>query len=133
MNEQSQQTQQNGFWAIVEIFGHQRIAGFLSEQTLGGQTFVRVDVPEIPAGVGEYGSKDGPVSAHSKMFGAGAIYAISPVDEPIARSAAQSIRHKPITAYGIRDALRNVPDDQRARLLAGPEDDGDNRASSSFE
>lgn len=118
--QNDQQKASNGFWAIVEIFGHQRIAGFLSEQTIGGQSFVRVDVPELPAKPGRYDS-DGPVSAHSKLYGGSAIYAISPVDEPIARVAAAEIRHKPLTSYGIADVLRNMLDEQRMRLLSGPE------------
>jgi hypothetical protein len=40
-------------WAIVEIFGHQRIAGRLTEQTIGGCSFVRVDVPALPQADGE--------------------------------------------------------------------------------
>ncbi len=32
-------------WAIVELFGHQKIAGKLTEQTIGGCHFIRVDVP----------------------------------------------------------------------------------------
>ena len=36
-------------WAIVEIFGHQRIAGKVTEQTIGGCSFVRVDVPALPS------------------------------------------------------------------------------------
>ncbi len=34
-------------FAIVELFGHQIIAGLVSEQVIGGQGFVRVDVPTI--------------------------------------------------------------------------------------
>lgn len=103
---------QVGMWAIVELFGHQRIAGFMTEQVVAGQGFVRIDVPEVPAAHGE-----GKVAAHSKMFGAGAIYAINPVDEAIATAAATTIRHAPVSAYGLQDALRNLPDEQRRRLL----------------
>lgn len=119
----------NGFWAIVEIFGHQRIAGFLSEQTIGGQSFVRVDVPELPGGSDSYGRPTGAIAAHSKLYGGSAIYAITPVDETIALVSAQSIRHTPVTAYGVAEALRNMPEEQRTRLLAGPDgaDDRDDR------
>ena len=34
-------------WAIVEIFGHTRIAGRISEQSFGGAALVRVDVPPV--------------------------------------------------------------------------------------
>ena len=34
-------------WAIVELFGHQRIAGKISEHAVGGCSFVRIDVPEF--------------------------------------------------------------------------------------
>lgn len=57
-------------WAVVELFGHQVIAGMVSEQVIGGQGFVRVDVPAVN------GSQ-----AFTKFYGAGAIYAISPCDE----------------------------------------------------
>lgn len=103
-------------WVILELFGHARIAGFMTEQTIAGQGFVRVDVPEIEARNGE-----GTIAAHSAMYGAGAIYAINPVDEQIARLAAAQIRHAPVSSYGLREALRNMPDDHRRRLLAGPD------------
>ena len=32
------------FWAIVELMGHQRIAGKVSEETIGGAALLRVDV-----------------------------------------------------------------------------------------
>lgn len=108
-----------GMWAIIEIFGHQRIAGFMTEQVIAGQGFIRVDVPELP---GETSME--PIAAHSKLYGPGSIYAISPVDETLARLAAQQIRHVPVSSYGLREALRNMPEEHRARLLAGPHDLG---------
>lgn len=106
-----------GMWAVVEIFGHQRIAGFLTEQVIAGQGFIRVDVPEIPAQVGG----DGPIAAHTKMFGPGAIYGINPVDEAIATAAARNIRHAPVHAYGMADVFRTMPQEERLRLM-GPDD-----------
>lgn len=33
-------------WGIVELMGHQRVAGRLSEQPLGGGNLLRVDIPD---------------------------------------------------------------------------------------
>ena len=33
-------------WAVVELFGHQRVTGKLSTQTLGAACLLRVDIPE---------------------------------------------------------------------------------------
>lgn len=34
-------------WGLLELFGHQRLAGKLSEQTIGGVHFIRIDVPDV--------------------------------------------------------------------------------------
>ena len=34
-------------WAVVELFGHQRIVGFLSQQTFCTGVLFRVDVPDL--------------------------------------------------------------------------------------
>jgi hypothetical protein len=34
-------------FAIVELFGHSIISGKVSEQVIGGASFVRVDVPAV--------------------------------------------------------------------------------------
>ena len=34
-------------WAIVEVMGHSRYAGRVTEQAIGGCAFVRVDVPAV--------------------------------------------------------------------------------------
>ena len=77
-------------WAIVEIMGHVRLAGKVSEQAVGGVNFVRVDVPAI-----------GDQPEFTKLYGAGAIYCISIVSEPVARAAAQSFRAAPVSVYDI--------------------------------
>lgn len=75
-------------YAIVELFGHQRIAGLVSEQTIGGCQFVRVDVPAVDS-----------APAYTKLFGQGAIYAISIVEEKVAIAAASRLRVRPIMPY----------------------------------
>lgn len=42
-------------WAIVEIMGHQVVAGRVSEQFIAGAGFIRLDIPEVDGrgGTGE--------------------------------------------------------------------------------
>lgn len=75
-------------WAIVELFGHQQIAGRISEQAIGGSSFVRVDVPELPD-----------AQPFTKFFGGAAIYAITPTDEQTATIAASAIKARPVQAW----------------------------------
>ena len=66
-------------WALVELFGHQRIVGFLSQQTCGRDVLLRVDVPDL--------LKDGKIvrRGFTRYFGMSAIYSITPVDEATMR------------------------------------------------
>lgn len=103
-------------WAIVELFGHSRIAGLLSEQPIGGCSFVRVDVPELVV--------DGQtIPAATKLFGQGAIYAISIVDEAAALVAAREIRFQPVSVWSLRRGLECMPADSRQRLLAADDNE----------
>ena len=88
-------------WAIVEIFGHQKFAGKVSEFALGGCNFVRVDVPEIPGRLAKPGVRVGNARhpAFTKLFGQGAIYSITLVSEETARRANEQIQPEPITVY----------------------------------
>ena len=106
MEEQSKIEQ----WAVVELFGHQKIAGLLTEATIGGCSFVRVDVPAI-----------GESPAFTKLYGNGAIYAISFVTEDIARRAASYYEVKPVQSYELRQLPHNSysgPQD-----MEGPDDE----------
>lgn len=65
--------------ALVELFGHQRIAGKVSEQVIAGTGFIRVDVPATKK------------AAYTRFFNPAAIYGITPVDEATALALAGSI------------------------------------------
>ncbi len=83
---------QNAFetWAVVELFGHNVIAGKVSEQVVAGTGFVRVDVPEISN-----------IASYSRLFGGSAIYSITPCSEEIARQYAENLRARPIVIYQV--------------------------------
>ncbi len=81
-------------WALVELFGHQRVAGLLTEATLGGCHFLRVDVPEI-----------GDAPAFTRLYTQGAIYGITFVEERIARELARQFRVQPVQQYELRNLL----------------------------
>lgn len=79
-------------WAIVEIMGHRQFAGFVGEQTIGGVAFVRIDVPECKV-------NGQTLPAFTKLFGASAIYAISPCTEETAMAFAQMSKTRSFNLY----------------------------------
>lgn len=72
-------------WAIVELMGHRRLAGHVSEQEIAGQAFLRLDVPA-----------DLPVT---QFYSASAVYCITPTTEEIARGLAARMRPAPVQRY----------------------------------
>lgn len=81
-------------WAIVEVMGHSRYAGRVTEQPIGGCAFVRVDVPAF---------EDYP--AFTKLLGQSSIFAITPATEDIARGMAKQMRNRPVSVYDLPSAL----------------------------
>jgi hypothetical protein len=75
-------------WAIIELFGHSKIAGRCTEENIAGTNMLRVDVPE---------TKNQP--AFTKYYGSAAIYAINPVDEKTAIMAAENVQVAPISVW----------------------------------
>ena len=99
-------------WALLELFGHQRLAGRVTEQQLGGSSFVRVDVPED-------GKKKG--WKLSKLYNPSAIYSITPVTEETARLVAKSISPEPVTRWDVSQMVQ----DAKRTLRAAPENPDD--------
>ena len=85
-------TEQFKTWALVELFGHSRIAGEVSEQTIAGGAMVRIDVPETETS-----------PAFTRIVNVSAIYAINPMTEEMVRSISGQLNVKPIQPWDIRE------------------------------
>lgn len=94
-------------WALVELFGHNRVAGKVTEAEIGGGSLIRVDVPSV--------KNQQPIT---KYYNVKAIYGITPVDEATAKRIAESIDAAPINSYSIEREI-----ERRKRLGSGDQDD----------
>lgn len=104
-------------WAIIEIFGHQKYAGFVQAQAFGTTVMFRLDVPDLPertrplelptwvtiesTGARQYAPAGTVIKApakqgFSKIFGAAAIYCITPCTEDAARAAIEQMSPRPL-------------------------------------
>ena len=79
-------------WALVELFGelfgHQKIIGKVTEATMAGGAFLRVDVPAFDHS-----------PAFTRFYGPGAIYSINPVTEEVARGLCERYRNEPVSRF----------------------------------
>jgi hypothetical protein len=91
-------------WALVELFGHQKIVGKVSEATLAGGAFLRVDVPAFN---GE--------AAFTRFYGPGAIYSINPVTEDIARGLMAHYRNAPVHRFELPQIAEKVNEPEPPR------------------
>ena len=83
-------------WALVELFGHARIVGKVTEATIAGGVFIRVDVP----------NDDGSEVLFTRFFGPSAIYSMSPIDKDMALHLARSVSAEPVKQYELPPQLR---------------------------
>ncbi len=75
-------------WAIVELFGHQRVAGKVTEAEIGGCSFVRIDIPAVEDS-----------QALTKFYGNGAIYSMTPVSEELVTAYVKRYKPAPLNVY----------------------------------
>lgn len=99
--------QQSTMWAIVEVMGHHKFAGKVSEQVFAGQGFVRVDVPALPERRDRYYTRR-ETPAFTKLIGAGSIYAITPCTEDVACKAADQFRSDPVECLDLTPAAKAI-------------------------
>lgn len=77
-------------WGIVELMGHVRMAGKISEQELFGAKVGRIDIP----GEGD--------SFMTQYFGGSSLYRLTPTTEDTARMVAAHHQPEPVYVYELR-------------------------------
>ena len=92
-------------WAIVELFGHNQLAGKVSEQTIAGQSFVRIDVP-----------KTSKTPCFTKYHLPTAVYGLTPVDEDYAKRMAERIDAVPVATYAHNEVISEIIKERLASL-----------------
>lgn len=79
-------------WALVELMGHNKIAGRVTEHKFGNQSMLRVDVPAV-----------GNLPAFSKIIAVNAVYAINPLTEEDATEYAAQLKATPLDVWDMQN------------------------------
>ena len=92
-------------WCILELMGHRKLAGFVTEETVAGAAFIRLDVygmaPE-PGGMVAGGIEEPPgpeTAAITQFYSPSAVYCMTPTTEAVARRLAQRTTPAPVSRY----------------------------------
>lgn len=74
-------------WAILELMGHRRLAGKITESTLCGGAFIRIDIP----------GEDGKFS--TQFYSPASVYCLTPTTEELARAMALNNQPAPVSRW----------------------------------
>ncbi len=74
-------------WAILELMGHRRLAGYVTEQEIGGTNMLRIEIP----------GPDG--DSTTQFYSSQAVYAITPTTEDIARRFSRRSQPGPVNVW----------------------------------
>lgn len=116
-------------WAVLELMGHRKLAGLLSEQDIAGHGFLRLEIPGAPAkpavhkertadgwrevmniklpdGTGhdcDYFCEQGQpeIPPATQFYSPSAVYAITPTTERVARAMAAAHRYEPVQRFDL--------------------------------
>jgi hypothetical protein len=81
-------------WAIVELMGHRKLAGRVSEEIRFGVVMCRIDVPDVflpPDSL--------PMPGFTQFYGGSSLYSVTPTSEEVCRRFTTYHRERPVEAY----------------------------------
>lgn len=106
-------------WCVLDLMGHRRLAGHVTEQQVGGTNLLRIDVYR----------GDSPTPVATQLYSAAAVFCITPTTEAIARRLARSQYPVPVarweleapadvTSVGAEESISSrVVDDFRSSIV----------------
>src|SRR5580698_1089862 len=84
---------QGELWAILELMGHVRLGGKVSEEECFGAKMGRIEIPQA----------DG--SFVTQFFGGSSVYRLTPVSEEAARAVALHCQPEPVHSWEMPKAI----------------------------
>lgn len=76
-------------WAILELMGHRKLAGKVSEYSIGGASFIRIDIP----------------GSATQFYSPSAVYCITPTTEELVKEVAEIHKPEPITKWELPEKI----------------------------
>ena len=86
-------------WAILEIMGHRRLAGYVQEASIGGGAFLRIDI---------YKSAESNLTSDeytTQYYAASSVFCITPTTESTARLVSNTHNYQPVQPWEVRPTL----------------------------
>lgn len=102
---------------VLELMGHRRLGGYVSEASVGGVGLIRIDIPATRQG-----------QACTQFYAPAALYCLTPTTEAIARAAAALARNEPVSRYELLPVTQSAgPGDEleAVKLIPGAEEEDD--------
>lgn len=104
-------------WCILELLGHRRLAGFVTEHEIAGQSFLRLDIagpphPEDDEGHGPaVALKDPFEGGVTQFYSPSAVYCITPTTQDIAVTIGRRSQPAPVHRFELEPPVRRDPDE----------------------
>ena len=94
---------QDGMWMVIELLGHHKLSGFVTEEQKWGQVLLRIDIPT------SVNTESGKLEYTTQWYGTHALYCATPINETDAIRLAKQLRPKPFTKFDLhREANCNM-------------------------
>jgi hypothetical protein len=106
-------------WCVLELMGHRKLAGLVSEQEIAGHGFLRLDI-HVPIHYKPDGSQTENDHKSTQFYSPSSVYAITPVSEDTARRFAEGNQPAPVTRW----ELPQLPERPRIQDFEEDPDEG---------
>lgn len=107
--DENNEPKKQATWCVLELMGHVRLAGRVTEEEMFGTKMGRIDVPQ----------EDG--TFVTRYFGGQAVYGMTPVTEAVARLVAKGTHPEPVLPWEFPRQIENRFDEtESARQAANP-------------
>jgi hypothetical protein len=96
-------------WAILELMGHRRLAGYVREVELAGAGVLRLDVPDPTLQGVPVDPLDPQHWTATQFYSPAALYCLTPTTEDVARKVAAGSDPAPVKRWELPAPAERVP------------------------